>query len=466
MNFKPKWLLIILISTVQLVALLLAVVFTFGWLHDVSVEKLGQQACLDNQYIASHIVDSIEEATVRNVRTGASEDLQKLESIISVGSLPNDGFVWVLDHRSGDTLCAFPVGSIQSESLGRSALQPVVDGQPVTTICDSVSNDVTNRGANGKISLRGKKQYVSAQFLPQLNAILVVGQASSLASRGLNETLFNAKKQAFGGTLLLGLLCISVMIMIMGRINVGLSTYEEKMNQKVTDGTRQIVRTKNAVIFGLAKLAESRDNDTGEHLDRIRSYVIILAKDLANENPQIDEQFIHDLSLASSLHDIGKVGIPDSILLKPGRLSPEERGVMELHTLIGGECLDAIQSRLGESPFMHMARQVAYYHHERWDGTGYPHSLKAEEIPLVARIVAVADVYDALTSKRPYKKAMSHLDSREILVSGSGKHFDPRVVEAFLNHEAEFEEVSRLQQFIADEEATSNFQKLCEAVSS
>ena len=455
MNFKPKWLLIIL----------LAVVFTFGWLHDISVEKLGQQACLDNQFIASRIVSSAESAMLRNVREEGSQDLQKLQSIISIGSLPNDGFVWVLDRHSGSSLCEFPANTVQSSVPGKQTLFPVGESRDISTICDSVSNDVLRRRASGRINHLGKNQYVSVQFLPQLNAVLVVGQASSLASQGLDETLANAKKQAFMGTLLLGLFCTSVMIIILGRINEGLKVYDEEMNEKVSSGTRQIVQTKNAVIFGLAKLAESRDNDTGEHLDRIRKYVIILVEDLASENPQIDEQFIHDLSLASSLHDIGKVGIPDSILLKPGRLSQEERSVMELHTLIGGECLDAIQSRLGESPFMHMARQVAYYHHERWDGTGYPHSLTGEEIPLVARIVAVADVYDALTSKRPYKTAKSHKESRDIIVSGVGKHFDPRVVQAFLNHEAKFEEVSLLQQDLTDEEATGNFQKLCEAVS-
>ncbi|MDG1874877.1 MAG: HD domain-containing phosphohydrolase, partial [Mariniblastus sp.] len=165
----------------------------------------------------------------------------------------------------------------------------------------------------------------------------------------------------------------------------------------------------------------------------------------------------------SSLHDIGKVGIPDSILLKPGSLTREEREVMELHTLIGGECLEAIQSRLGyNNAFMHTAQQVAYYHHEKWNGEGYPHGLKDHEIPLVARIVAVADVYDALTSKRPYKKPLSHFESKSIILSGSGSHFDPEIVSVFLRHEDKFEAISRSQLQLTDDDVRSQFQDLCE----
>jgi putative two-component system response regulator len=234
------------------------------------------------------------------------------------------------------------------------------------------------------------------------------------------------------------------------------------IERQVTQREKELVTTQNAVVFGLAKLAESRDNDTGEHLDRIRSYVTILANDLMHRMKEVDEEFVHILGLASSLHDIGKVGIPDSILLKPGRLSLEERELMELHTLIGGECLEAIQSRLGNNVFMQTAKQVAYYHHERWDGTGYPHGLAEDDIPLVARIVAVADVYDALTSKRPYKQPMSHMESKAIIVAGTGSQFDPQIVDVFLRHEDEFQVISKSQLTLTDDDVRSDFQTLCE----
>lgn len=235
---------------------------------------------------------------------------------------------------------------------------------------------------------------------------------------------------------------------------------QEELNLK----TQEVDRTQTAIIFGLAKLSESRDTDTGDHLDRIQKYVAILATDLASIYPQLNERTINNLSLASSMHDIGKVGIPDSILLKPGKLSPGERQVMEYHTVIGGECLEAIQNRLGDNEFLDMARDIAWAHHECWDGSGYPHQLQGTDIPLVARIVAVADVYDALTSKRPYKRAKSHAESRRILIEGRGTQFDPEVIDSFLRHESEFETVSIKQKEVSDEECVTGLQRLAECV--
>ena len=238
------------------------------------------------------------------------------------------------------------------------------------------------------------------------------------------------------------------------------------LERKIEKQTKELRQTKQAAIFGLAKLAESRDNDTGEHLERIGEYVRILATELATTNPNINERFISDLSLASSLHDVGKVGIPDSILLKPGRLTPEQREVMKLHTNIGGECLDAILERGGKNRFMKFASDIAYSHHERWDGDGYPRQLAGEAIPLVARIVSVADVYDALTSKRPYKKAMGHIESKAVILLGSGSQFDPEVVAAFARHEKEFELISRKQQTLSDEDSKSDIQRRQELATS
>ena len=298
-------------------------------------------------------------------------------------------------------------------------------------------------------------QQANSQVETQANGDFV-GQAAA--------TIEQAKKYRFYVILLVGLIGCSLTVAIMIRYRDVVSEVNKDLERVKTQSSRELIKTKNAVIFGLAKLAESRDNDTGEHLDRIKKYVSLLARDLATVNPEIDDKFIHNLELASSLHDIGKVGIPDSILLKPGKLTALEREIMEEHAIIGGNCLDAIQIRLGDNEFMEMAKNVAYSHHERWDGTGYPHGTMAEDVPLEARIVAVADVYDALTSKRPYKRAMSHLESRAIIVSGSGSQFDPEVVAAFLRNEDAFKAVSIRQQFVNDEDATSEFQKRSELV--
>jgi len=209
---------------------------------------------------------------------------------------------------------------------------------------------------------------------------------------------------------------------------------------------QDLLRTRDAVIFGLAKLAESRDPETGHHLERISLYSTRLANAL-RMLPQyhriITPGFVRLLGISSVLHDIGKVGLEDTVLLKPGRLNEEERRKMQEHTLVAGECLKEIEQRLGESNFLQTAREIALYHHERWDGTGYPTGLAGEDIPLAARIVTVADVYDALASKRVYKDAFPHEECVRLIREGAGTQFDPELVNVFLSIEADFAAISR-----------------------
>ncbi len=207
------------------------------------------------------------------------------------------------------------------------------------------------------------------------------------------------------------------------------------LEQCVRERTAQLVRTQQVTVFSLAKLSESRDTETGEHLERMRGYAREVALQLRamGSFPEIDgDRFVDALYESSPLHDIGKVGIPDRILLKPGKLTREEYAIMKSHTLIGGDTLRSADIEAGQESFLAMGRDIAYFHHEWWDGTGYPMGLKGSQIPLAARIVAVGDVYDALTSKRPYKNAFTHEESRETILQGRGTHFDPVVVDAFL----------------------------------
>lgn len=204
------------------------------------------------------------------------------------------------------------------------------------------------------------------------------------------------------------------------------------------------LESRNLMIFALAKLAESRDPDTGAHLERIREYCRVLAEDLSHDprfSDVVDGDYVHSLYLTSPLHDIGKVGIPDNILLKPGRLTEEEFEVMKTHTTIGAETLDASLAQNPDASYLRIARDIALTHHERFDGTGYPAGLAGEDIPLCGRIVAVADVYDALTTKRVYKDAFSHDVARSIIVAGKGVHFDPALVDCFLRNEQRFIEI-------------------------
>jgi putative two-component system response regulator len=211
---------------------------------------------------------------------------------------------------------------------------------------------------------------------------------------------------------------------------------------RVRAGERVLaLQTRDVAIFALAKLAESRDPETGAHLERVRRYSRALAAQLSR-NPKffdvIDDKYIELIYLTSPLHDIGKVGIPDSVLLKPARLTAEEFEVMKTHASIGFETLDAALREYPGATFLQMARDIAATHHERFDGTGYPKGLRGERIPLCGRIVALADVYDALTSKRVYKGAFGAEHARTIISDEAGSHFDPDVVQAFFECEAEF----------------------------
>jgi len=216
---------------------------------------------------------------------------------------------------------------------------------------------------------------------------------------------------------------------------------------RVRTGERILsMETRDLAIFAMAKLAESRDPETGNHIERVRGYCRILASSLATQPKfaaEVDAQFVRLIYATSPLHDIGKVAIPDCVLLKPARLSDREFEIMKMHTILGSRTLDAALREYPEVRFLQMARDIALTHHERFDGTGYPAQLRGEDIPLCGRVLALADVYDALTSKRVYKESFTHDIARAIVLDGRGTHFDPDIVDAFVQNEREFVEVQR-----------------------
>ncbi|MCP4545162.1 MAG: response regulator [bacterium] len=215
------------------------------------------------------------------------------------------------------------------------------------------------------------------------------------------------------------------------------------------------LESRDVAIFAMAKLAESRNPETGAHLERIQAYAKTLAQNLEERgnHPDIDQLFVQMIFLTSPLHDIGKVGIPDMVLIKPGRLTDEEFEVMKDHTTIGANTLRAALEQYPEAEYLKMAYDIALTHHEKWDGSGYPQGLVGEKIPLSGRITALADVYDAVSSARVYKQKFSHNVTREIILQGDGLHFDPAVVQAFLDTEDEFIAIrNRLQATTETEE--------------
>lgn len=220
-----------------------------------------------------------------------------------------------------------------------------------------------------------------------------------------------------------------------------LETANQDLEQQVARQLKQLDSSHVAIVFALSKLAESRDPETGDHLERLREYCRVVCEVLSR-NPKYSEfvtpEFTQNLYDASPLHDIGKVGIPDAILLKPGKLTDEEFDTMKTHSAIGAQTLEEVQERYQDNRIVAMGIEIARSHHEKWNGRGYPDGLVGEEIPLSARILAVADVYDALTSKRVYKPAFSHEKSRDIIVGDRGTHFAPDIVDAFVEVEEKF----------------------------
>ena len=228
------------------------------------------------------------------------------------------------------------------------------------------------------------------------------------------------------------------------RLQEELEQHNRQLGKLVQVQVKKISDTQMAMIFALAKLAESRDDDSGMHLERVQGFCKKLAEGLAQRSRlgrQVDPKFVENIFYASPLHDIGKVAIPDRIVLKPGKLTAEEFEVMKTHAAVGAEKLESVQRQFPGNALLDMGIAIAKFHHEKWNGEGYPQGLAGEAIPLAARIMAVVDVYEALRAKRCYKDALSHEESVDIIVSSGGTHFDPEIVKVFIELKEDFRKI-------------------------
>lgn len=218
------------------------------------------------------------------------------------------------------------------------------------------------------------------------------------------------------------------------------------LEREVVLRTREVAEVQNVTIHAMASLAETRDSDTGNHLRRTQNYVKCLATALQAHprfSATLTDSYITTLFKSAPLHDIGKIGIPDNILLKPGRLEPHEFDIMKTHTTLGRDVIQSAEDALGiKVEFLTIAKEIAYSHQEKWDGSGYPLALAGDAIPVSARLMAVADVYDALISRRVYKEGMSHEKAAAIIIEGRGQHFDPDMVDAFVALQDEFRAIA------------------------
>ena len=279
-----------------------------------------------------------------------------------------------------------------------------------------------------------------------------------LAGRGLNKTFVLSLQQRFENFELLQQLSAQQAETEEARkqleqTNIELREHEEKLDQMVQERTSQLLQRteemsiiKEATIIALSSLAETRDNETGNHIRRTQMYVRLLALRLQS-HPRFKEFLTDDnidlLYKLAPLHDVGKVGIPDHILRKPGKLTPEEFEIMKTHAELGANAIAVAENEINNrSHFLRIARQIAVGHHEKWDGSGYPYGLRGDDIPIPARLMALADVYDAISSRRIYKGAMNHDEVTSIIIEAKGKHFDPDIVDAFVDIQYEFAKVA------------------------
>jgi putative two-component system response regulator len=230
----------------------------------------------------------------------------------------------------------------------------------------------------------------------------------------------------------------------MSQMQAQMESHTRELEQRVAEEIQLVTASQLATIYALAKLAEVRDDDTGRHIERVQTFAKMVAEQLratGHHLERLTDVYIDTLYKTASLHDIGKVGIPDAILLKPGKLTPEEFTVMKTHSAFGADTLNSVLLRHPDNRFLRMGVDVARSHHEKWDGSGYPDGLAGVAIPLSGRITALADFYDALRSKRCYHLPFTHEDTRRMIQEGRGRHFDPDVVDAFMTLEDRFRTV-------------------------
>ncbi|HYE60942.1 MAG TPA: HD domain-containing phosphohydrolase [Phycisphaerales bacterium] len=432
-------------TLIALTVLLQAAVIGLGWLASLHLARADVSARARDRFMeeVSRGVEQFNEQLAK-VTAGplrySGTGWEAAQSLVETYKMPR-GASLVLIDRFGHIVCH--PGLRKNPNLRSIDYSDVVitlhpSGEKV-----SVAGITPGTILTGDTDLLNGNASVAVMYNPTAETRIVAHQsAEAIAALESRLTGGFTIWGAAAGLCVLGVTLLGS-IMLVRRYDSILERANERLEHEVERRTQQGLAIRNGVIFGLAKLADSRDSDTGRHLERICQYSEILAEHLLGVHPEIDRPWIERLKLASSMHDIGKVGIPDAILLKPGPFTPEERRLMELHPIIGADTLAAIRQRVGDDDLINMGIQVALSHHERYDGRGYPYRLEGEQIPLAARIVALADVYDALTSARVYKPSLSHAEAAALIRDSRGSHLDPLVVDAFVQAERQFDEARR-----------------------
>lgn len=284
---------------------------------------------------------------------------------------------------------------------------------------------------------RLKREDSAAREIPVIFLTALQDEAQEI--RGLSLGAIDYITKPFSPTLLLKRLEVHLLVEAQKR---QLMEFNHNLSDMVEERTRNVVELKNVLLTTMAELVESRDDITGGHIERTKSYIKLFIDGMREQGIYLDElEPLNEesLLLSSMLHDVGKINVQDAILNKPGKLTPEEFEKMKIHTVFGNRILESIKAKVSESDFLENARIFALTHHEKWDGSGYPAGLSGTGIPIHGRIMAIVDVYDALVEARPYKEAFSHERARAIINDGRGGHFDPLLVDLFNSMEGRFD---------------------------
>ncbi|BBO32348.1 HD-GYP domain-containing protein [Lacipirellula parvula] len=448
MYIKRRQVLIAMLVMSQLGCMAFGVLWASQWLHAAFNQIIHRSVTLQAESLALTIARQSSDLADLQQPVDASGSKDSLQRLVEQLNVPHDGFVSIVRTADGKVIAATlaaPAGIKAGTALTTETLQTGKGSpQPLLAALAQDKGEGKQSFVSGMSEFAGQPYAVTALGVPQHEAAILVALSDASVNRLSAELVTPMIQVGFVLTgAVVGATAICT-IFLVRRFDSTLLEVSSSLEREVERRTLGLQRSRNAVVFGLAKLAESRDKDAGQHLERLRTYVTILASELAKHNSKIDHHYVANLAIASALHDVGKMGVPDAVILKLGKLTAAERRAMQMHTVLGDECLASVERMLGDNDqFLTFAREVAAAHHEQWDGSGYPYGLQGKDIPLAARIVALADVYDALTSHREYRPAASHAEAREWIVSHYGSQFDPEVVEAFIAREVDFAKISQ-----------------------
>ncbi|MBI5569789.1 MAG: PAS domain S-box protein [Desulfomonile tiedjei] len=347
-----------------------------------------------------------------------------------------------------ETVVGVPQGIAETDDFLKGILN---SSTMVSVILTDVDQNIRfwNKGAENIFGYTAEEMTgakITRLYPPDMLTKGSVEELRSLVERKSSTVQAKMRQVAKDGRVLTIALAVSPLLNVSGElegiVGIGLDVTEEvRQNKEIVKLLHQVKQTQDVAVFALAKLTEARSGESGDHLTRMQEYCRVLGTALAKREKyaeHLTQKYLDDLIKSAVLHDIGKVALPDDILLHQGIYTSQERDKMKQHTLVGGKALQDAVKKLGSESFLTVAMELAFYHHERWDGTGYPIGLQEEEIPVSARMLAIGDVYDALTSDRPYRKAMSHEEASSIIAEGAGKEFDPTLVEEYRELQGEF----------------------------